>query len=198
MEDRRSKYQTKRATSDHSEYKLDIKFDITELDLICAYVVSDNKAINRTGINNIKRVFTMMDKTYYQDNPQAMARISFIMKGLDARLVKNLQGRDMIIRDIMGGMGLGSQIPVMPELSFTEVEWINSNMVNILKYSYLQAESAKAIDLFTKLNSSDFSTRGAVAEELDQLVKRVQTNIRRSKIETTESIRFSLKRIASS
>ena len=193
MEDRRSKYQPKRATPNQSDYKLDIKFDITELDLLCAYVVSDNRSINRTGINNIKRVFDMMNMDFYKDNPQSMNRVHFIMKGAEARLVKNLQGRDLIIRDILGGMGVGLEVPALRELSNTEIQWINNNVSSILKYSYLQAESASAIDLFTKLNSSDYSTRGKVAESLEELVGRIQTNIRRSKIENAESIRFSLR-----
>lgn len=193
MEDRRAKYQTRRNTPEPSEYNLDVKFDITELDLMCAYVTSDNRSISRTGVNNIKRVFNMMNLDHYKDNPQAMNRINFIMKGVEARTTKNLVGHDLIVKEILGGMGTGLEMPPIRELSNTEIEWVNNNISSILKYSYLQSESVLAIDLFSKLNSSDYGTRGNIAERIEELIGRVQTNIRRSKIENSESVRFSLR-----
>ena len=193
MEDRRAKYQQRRNTPEPSEYRLDVKFDITELDLMCSYVTSENRMINRTGVNNIKRVFTMMDMDQYRDNPQAMNRINFIMKGIEARSTKNLVNHDLIIKDILGGMGANQQMLDLKELSNTEVQWVNNEISSILKYSYLQSESRSAIDLFSKLNSSDYGSRGKIALDIEDMIGRIQNNIRRSKVESSESIRFSLR-----
>ena len=58
MEDRRNKYLKENISSQSNNYnfKIDLKFDITELDLMCAYIVSNNRSIRRGNIINLKNV----------------------------------------------------------------------------------------------------------------------------------------------
>ena len=193
MEDRRNKYLKENISSQSNNYnfKIDLKFDITELDLMCAYIVSNNRSIRRGNIINLKNVFNIMNMDIFGNDQECLARIDFINKGIDARLNKNLVSSDMILRDITGGLGVGNAFSFR-ELNNTEIAWVNDNMSNILKYAHFQVEADPGLALLTKLKSSDYASRGQVVQELEQWVANLQNKIRRSRSDNLEDLTFSL------
>ena len=194
MEDRRSRYMISQRNEKQQygeNFKLNLKFDITELDLMCAYIVSNNRSIRRTNIINMRNVLSIMDMSAYSNDPECLSRIDFINKGIDARINKNLMTSDMIIRDITGGMGSGNYV-TLKELNNTEVEWINTNMSEILKYAHFQVEAESGLALLTQLKSSDYGSRGKVVSDLEDWVVRVQNKLRKSKADNAEDLTFSL------
>jgi hypothetical protein len=78
MENRRQKY-TKDPIK-NKDLKIDVKFDITELDLMCNYIISENKSIRRGHIINMRNLFLIMDMAPYANDQERMSRINFIMK----------------------------------------------------------------------------------------------------------------------
>ena len=191
MEDRHLKYIKNDRTNRSLEGKLDIKFDIVELSLICSYVISENKAIHYGGLNNVRHMMEIINLDVYKDNPTALSKIAFINKALNARLEKNLVGRDLILRDIAGGMG-ANNLETYPEISKTEIDWVNQSISEILKYSHIQVEAGGGIDILTRLESSNFSSRAMVIKELEAWVTNVQNKLRRNSIESAEDLTFSL------
>lgn len=193
MEDRRGKYvkNNTQQNNQNSSFKIDLKFDITELDLMCAYIVSSNRSIHRGNIINLRNVFNIMNMSVFGNDQECLSRIEFINKGINARLNKNLTSSDMILREIAGGLGTGNVSPFR-ELNNTEVNWVNENMSNILKYAHFQVEADPGLALLTQLKSSDYSSRGQVVQELEQWVSGLQNKIRRSKSDELEDLTFSL------
>ena len=194
MEDRRDRY-TKNSNypnSQKSDFKIDLKFDITELDLMCDYIVSSNKSIRRSNVINMRNVFNMMNMSIFSNDQECLTRIDFIRKGIDARLNKNLTSGDMILRDITGGLGAGNASDGIRELNNTEIEWVNENMSNILKYAHFQVEADPGLALLTRLKSSDYASREQVVQELEVWVANLQNKIRKSKAENMDDLTFSL------
>ena len=132
--DRRAKYSSNKSNTEN--IRIDIKFDITELDLMCAYIVSENRLIHRGNIINLRNVLDICNMSVYGNDQECLNRINFIRKGIEARLVKNLSNSYMIIRDITGGMGNTSNMS-FKELNNTEVDWVNQSMSEIIKYSHI-------------------------------------------------------------
>ena len=189
MEDRRYKYQQHKIQE--KQIKIDIKFDITELDLLCSYIVSDNKSIRRGNIVNLQKVLAISNIDAYGNDQECLNRLDFIRKGIEARLVKNLSNSYMIIRDITGGMGNTSNMS-FKELNNTEVDWVNQSMSEIIKYSYIEAQADTGLQLFTKLKSSDYTNRGNIVKEIEAWVVETQNLFRKAKVDNSEDLTFSL------
>ena len=189
MEDRASKYLKQSSPVTTSERKLTLQFDIVELDLICSYVASENRAITRSGLNNVSKVINMLNMHEYQNNPEALRKIEFIKKGIIARLEKNLQSKPLIIKDIMGGMGNG--MIEIREIDTSEIEWVNQNMTGILKSSYMKVDADKFMGLFSKIKTTKFGATDTV-QELESAITQLHNQMRRARVETTDSVVFSL------
>ena len=54
MMDRRQRYSNNPVKN--KNLKIDVKFDITELDLFCAYILSENHSIRRGNIINLRNL----------------------------------------------------------------------------------------------------------------------------------------------
>ena len=90
MEDRRLKYNNSLSPVKNKNLKIDVKFDITELDLMCSYIISENKSIRRGNIINLRNLFEIIDISNYMNDQERLLRIDFIKRGIEARLQYNL------------------------------------------------------------------------------------------------------------
>lgn len=191
MEDRRSKYNNSSLTGRSNGVSIDIKFDITELDLLCAYIVSDNRSIRRGNIIILKNVFDLMNMSVYGNDQESLQRIDFIRRGIEARLSKNLATGELILREITGGLGAKNQL-YFRELDRTEVEWVNKAASEIVKYADVQSMAEQGLSLLTKLKSSEYSDRGFIVKEIEEWNTRLQNLFRKSKVDNLEDLTFSL------
>ena len=76
-------------------------FDIKTLDFYCRYVISANQNIRVSGLNLVKELFDKVDPDSYGNDIERINRIEFIKRGLEARLVKKINNRDLIIQYII-------------------------------------------------------------------------------------------------
>ena len=133
MNDRRQKYVN---NISNQKQQLDIAFDITELDLMCQYIISENSSIHRNDVFNMKRLFSIINLNIYNNDTERLNRIDFINKGIEARLQYNLTTTDMILTHISGGFG-SVKNDSFKQLNRSEVEWVNSTISETLKYSLI-------------------------------------------------------------
>ena len=190
MENRRQRYGPGSPIKNQN-FVIDVKFDITELDLMCAYIVSENRNIHRGNIINMRNLFLTMNMDNYNGDQERLARIDFIMKGIDARLSHNLSSKNMILSQIAGGLG-GLRMDGLPELSNNEVQWVNNTVSETLKYSIIYNDVDKGLALLTKFKATDYINRGPIVNEIEQWVNAMQVKFRRAKADTAEDITFSL------
>ena len=71
--------------------KLKIKFDITTLDMIIAFIYKDSVLRTRKTLTNIKKLFDNIDPLMYEDNPYLKDRVWIIQKTLYCRLVEGFE-----------------------------------------------------------------------------------------------------------
>ena len=190
MDNRRQRYGPGSPIKNQN-FVIDVKFDITELDLMCAYIISENRNIHRGNIINMRNLFLTMNMDNYSGDQERLARIDFIMKGIDARLNHNLSNKNMILSQIAGGLG-GEKIDGLSELNNNEIQWVNRTVSETLKYSIIYNDVDNGIALLTKFKATDYINRGIIVGEIEQWVNALQVKFRRSKADTAEDITFSL------
>lgn len=190
MENRRQRYGPGSPIKNQN-FVIDVKFDITELDLMCAYIVSENRNIRRGNIINMRNLFLTINMDNYSGDQERLARIDFIMKGIDARLNHNLTNKNMILSQIAGGLG-GVRTEGLQELSNNEVQWVNNTVSETLKYAIIYNDVDKGIALLTEFKATDYIRRGTIVKKIEEWINSMQVKFRRSRADTAEDITFSL------
>lgn len=194
--ERRRKYKKQNNRYYNNENKIDINFDLSALNLMCSYALSENRNIKRSHLVNMRNLFDILNIDVYLNDVEKMKRITFIKKGLEARLDKNLKNASIILKYINGGLGEDEIIDSnnFTLLSTEELEWINETISESLKYSFMYNDMNKMLDLCTRFQAEDYKNRGAIVDEFEGFIKNVQTKMRRANPETVTDTVFSLKK----
>jgi hypothetical protein len=192
MEDRRQKYSTQiNNPVKNKDLKIDIKFDITELDIMCSYIISENRAIHRGNIINMRNLFLIIDMSNYVNDQERLARIEFINKGIEARLIYNLNTTDMIFSHICCGFGSENN-NCFRQLNNSEVEWVNKTISETLKYSIIYNDIDDGLALLIKFKATEYINRGPIVKDIENWINSMQVKFRRARSTNSEDIRFSL------
>ena len=189
MESRRDKYRNNPIKN--KDLKIDVNFDISTLDLMCSFIVSNNKNIRRGNIINMRNLFLIIDMNNYANDNERLSRIDFIKKGIEARLEYNLTDRNMILTHITGGIGIPID-DVFKEINNDELKWINQTISQTLKDSIIYNDVDRGLALFTKFKSTEYAYRGPIVKEIEQFINEMQVKFRRVKADDGSSMQFSL------
>lgn len=171
-----------------------LNFDLASLDMLCNYVISENRTIRRAQYINLKNVVEMLDMDKYVNDEEKYKRIIFIQRGLEARLDKNIQNRDMIIKYINGGLLDGNLIDTSAykPISNSELEYINEMVSGAIDFAFIYEQQDYAIDLWNRFKTADYRSIGQIAQEIEQHTARMNTSFRKSKAEKSTERAFSL------
>lgn len=147
-------------------------FDIKTLDFYCRYVVSSNQNIRVSGLNLVKELFSRVDPASYGNDVERVKRIEFIKRGLDARLVKKLNNRDMIIQYINGGILDEPLLDTsnMEEISDEVLAYLNEQAGELSKSYFVDGTYEKILQLATDLKNSNYTRRSDVVHQIQNLV----------------------------
>lgn len=191
MEDRRLKYNNSLSPVKNKNLKIDVKFDITELDLMCSYIISENKSIRRGNIINLRNLFEIIDISNYMNDQERLLRIDFIKRGIEARLQYNLTSTNMIFSHICGGFG--SQVTnTFDQLNNSEVDWVNRTVSETLKYSIIYNDIDEGLSILTRFKATDYANRGPIVQEIENWINNMQVKFRRARAKDSDEIMFSL------
>lgn len=175
--------------------KLPISFDIHSLNLMCAYVLSENRNIRRGHYINLRNVMDMLDMSKYANDPEKLKRITFIKRGLEAKIVKGLSNPIAIVKYINGGIIDDDIIDMenFTDLSNPEMEWINETISNTLSSTFIYDSAQRMIELYTQFLTAD-STRiselsAQIQAENFDLCNKFRQARRDSSLEKTFSLR---------
>lgn len=190
MESRRQRYI--RDPIKNKDLKIDVKFDITELDLMCNYIISENRSIRRGHIINMRNLFLIMDMDQYNNDQTRLSRIDFIIKGIEARLEYNITSSDMILTHISGGFGSNKDASGFRELSNYEVDWINQTISETLKYSVIYNDVDAGLALLTKFKATHYAERGPIVKDIEKWAASLNNKFRKARANKADDLTFSL------
>lgn len=170
------------------------KFDLTTLDLLCNYIITDNRNVRRANYVSLKNVIDTYDPDCYVNDSEKYKRVVFIQRGLQARLQENLQNRALIIKYINGGFMDGNMIDVdsYQPLSNSDLDGIGKMISESIEFGFVYQEGKKQLDLWTRFNNADFSSVGKIVEEIEQKTADLNTKFRKAKSVKSTERAFSL------
>lgn len=193
--ERRQKYTGQGRTAIKSDVKIDINFDLTVLNFMCSYVLSENRNIRRSQLINLRNLIDIIDINIYMNDSEKMARISFLKKALEGRLLKNLKNPDLIMKYVNGGIIDDNFIDPnnFSVLTSEEIDWINETISESLKYSFIYNDIDRMIDVCARFKAADYKSRGSIVNEIETLIVEMQTKFRRVRAESASEQMFSLR-----
>lgn len=192
---RRQKYVNQGRNVFKSDFrKVKINFDLNTLNLLCSYILSDNKNIRRGALINLRNLFEVIDIESYKNDMEKMKRITFIRKALEGRILKDLRDQTLIIKYVNGGLidNDSMDLKALTLLSNEELDWINKMVTESLKYSFLYNDIDRLLDVATRFKTSDYQSRGAIVQEIEALVVELQNKFRKVKVESNVESTFTL------
>ena len=176
--------------------KIDVNFDLTSLNLMCFYALSQNLSVKRSHLINLRNLFEIIDLDIYKSDPEKLKRIRFIKKALEARLEKNLRLPEIIIKYVNDGFMDENTLDINYEdfiLSSEELAWVNGTVSETLKYSFIYNDVDEFIDLLTRFKSSNYLSKGAIVKEIENMVDKIKSNFRRVATQSVSDQIFTLK-----
>ena len=192
---RRQRFSGHGRTAVRTNTKIPINFDLSSLDLMCSYILSENRNIKKGQYYNLRNLMEMLDMEKYINDQEKYKRVQFIKKGLEARLLKNLNNPITIIKYINGGIMDDNVIDMdnFINLSNSEIDWINETVSTSLSYAFIYMEADRAIELFTRFKASDYANISTIVQEIEFFIAEMNTKFRKAKVEKTTERVFSLK-----
>lgn len=174
--------------------KIPLNFDLSSLDLLCNFVLSENRNIRRMQFINLRNLMELIDMEKYISDQERYKRVLFIKKGLEARLEKNLNDKLMIMKFINGGFLDSDIIDIsnFKDMNNAEIDWINETVSSALKYSFIYERSDTMIDLWQRFKSSDYRSVSGIVSEIEGATAELNTLFRKAKAETVSERAFSL------
>ena len=198
---RRMKYNSRGHTVNKSNVKLNMNFNISTLEIMASYSVSENRNIRRSQLMQMRNLFAMLDENLYIVDHNKNRYFNFIIKALEGRLEKNIKDLDILDKFINGGFieddseNSEEQIHIsqLKILSNPEVEWVASTISESLKYSYINNDMNELYELLVKFRASDYSSRGEIVRLIEDEIVKVNNLFRKAKSEQSQEVTFSLK-----
>ena len=192
--ERRSRYDVK-GPSFAKDKQLNLNLDIRTLDIMCKSLVTDNQAIRRGQLINLRNLIYLINPENYVNDTEKVKRVNFIKKGIEARLINNLTDPYMILTHINGGI-LDDSIINLDEfrgLTGAEIQWMNDMVSEALRFTHVYNNVDHLYDLCSRIKASDYSSKAAIVQEFEKTINNIQNDFRRSKNENSTEIMFSLR-----
>ena len=178
-----------------TQKKLPINFDLSSLDLMCTYVLSNNRNIKRGHYINLRNVMEMHYMSKYVNDQDKLDRITFIKRGIEGKIVKGLSNPLAIIKYINGGIIDDNIIDMnqFQDLSNNEIDWINETISNTLSSNFIYESAPKLIDLLTAFMTADSRQISDLSQQIQAEIASLNSSFRQCRRDSAMDRVFSLK-----
>lgn len=175
--------------------KLPINFDLNSLNLMCTYVLSENRNIKRGQYINLRNLMELLDMEKYINDQERYKRVIFIKKALEGRLVKGLNDPVTIIKYTNGGLLETDIIDInnFTGMSNSEIDWINETVSNTLSSSFLYENAPEGIDILTRFLAAEAKDISSTFLEAKEWIRKMNNEFRKNEVTLSSDQMFSLK-----
>ena len=193
--ERRNKYGGQGSTIVKSGKLLDLNLDVRTLDIMCKCLVTNNQAIRRGQLINLRNLIYMLNPEHFVNDYEKTKRIRFIKRAIDARLNENLSDPYMILSYVYGGI-LDDGVVNLDEfkgLTGAEINWVNNMVSEALKFSHVYVNVDTLLDICTRIKTLDYGSKAEVVAEFETIINNIQNDFRRSRNENQTEQMFTLR-----
>ena len=170
------------------------KLSYVLLDLICSYLISDNRNIRTKGYSNIETLISLINPEDYKSESD-IERIDFIKFGLDARirygLINGKQVKDYIFSNDVNHAG-NYNINIQ-EMSNKDVTYVDETVSNLLDSASFAAY-IHSFDSFGKeFDNANSYQKKQIIDKWKEQISICSTMIRNNKVDKAEEEFVSLR-----
>ena len=178
--------------------KIPIKFDLSMLNMFIGYLFKKSVQITRKSLMNMKRLFDVIDESIYENNDAMEARIEFINKALEAKLIKGFELDDVIINYCKSdtydkeNQDIINNIQLYTRINYEEIKYINKCIEDRLQYYYLYYYKDAIYETIERLDSGDYKSFYEINNKLTSICTSLINQVRNSKsIDTVDQFSLS-------
>ena len=178
--------------------KIPIKFDLSMLNMFIGYLFKKSVQITRKSLMNMKRLFDVIDESIYENNDAMEARIEFINKALEAKLIKGFELDDVIINYCKSdtydkeNQDIINNIQLYTRINYEEIKYINKCIEDRLQYYYLYYYKDAIYETIERLDSGDYKSFYEINNKLTSICTELINRVRSSKsLDTVEQFSLS-------
>jgi len=159
--------------------------DLSTFNIFCRYVISSSAHLRMNHLMNLKKLINGLDINTYNNDPDKIKRIEFIRRGLEARITYNLTDHDMIMNHIRSGLDFDIDFIDLNDFELTadEILWVHNLVTESLKYFFVYSAADELLDIGTRIKSSDYSHRGDIIKEFEEMIDNAKNNFRKANTE---------------
>ena len=173
-----------------------LNLNILMYDIFCRYILQPINFVKMEHLVNLRKLISIIDTSTYENEPDKIMRVKFILKGLEARLDNNINDRDLVLSYINGGLDF--QVSFLDynklDLSRDEILYIHKLVSETLQYKFMYEKVDEFQEIITRFKTSDYETRGNIVKEFEGLIDECKTEFRHAKVnDNSTEMTFSLK-----
>ena len=176
---------------------LKIKFNVTTLDMVIAFIYKDSVLRTRKTLSNILKLFTTLDMSIYNDNPELTNRIWIIIKSLNGKLNQGFENDEFIIQYCLDAPDcddykadlikmIGSK-----KITHDESKHLIKKLDDTLEFGYTVTIKDVMMQILNTIDDGDFKSYLSVSNDLYDIATSV-INIKRSTSSLSSDQTFSL------
>ena len=169
-------------------------FDYNTLSLFVAFLMCDSKEIKRSDFIRLKDLVSLMDRNVYKTDPKRENLVKMIDKGLEARIDKRLNNKQLVLSYMKGGVLESTEAEGLEEfsnLTKNEIEYVNESVSNALNCAVMQNEMQALKKITTEYDMGDYSNKVAMTNSVEEYVARLHNNFRKNKPTESSTDSFS-------
>lgn len=184
----------RRSRSSEPVRELTQKLSYVILDLICSYLVSENRNIKMKGYKTVKELFSIINPNDYKSDAD-IERIDFIRFALDARLKYGLMDSKKVMDYIISKdiIHAGIYNINIQEMSNQDVEYVNNMMTSLLDSATFSAYIHKFADISRDFDNASAYEKTAIVNNWKDMISNCNNHIRNNKVINSEQEFVSLR-----
>ena len=170
--------------------------DLMTYTTFCRYILQPHSMVKMEHLVNLRKLMSIIDYSTYENDPEKVRRVNFILKGLEARLDNNINDTQLILNYINGGIDFEIDFIDYDNLYLTkyEVLFVHNLVTETIQYRFIYSAIDDMQELCTRFKTSDYSTRGSIVQEFEALVDNMKNEFRKAKTENNiTEMTFSLR-----
>jgi hypothetical protein len=177
---------------------LQIKFDLTTLNMVIAFIYKDSVLRTRKTLHNILKLFNSLDMSVYEKNPYQQDRIWIIKRTLEAKLNQGYDSNPEFLMQLLkddincpeSAKLIIDDIPLM-KISHEESKYLIKKLDDTLEFGYVVTVKDVMRQILDNIDNGDFKSYKAVQEDLYNISTAI-INIKRNALSMGSDQTFSL------
>jgi hypothetical protein len=190
-----SKNNTLTSTSLDKKKKISLVLDIGTFDIFCRYILQNHVFVKMEHLVNLRKLMYMLDPSTYENDPEKVKRVNFILRGLEGRLDEAINDRDIVLNYINGGLTYALDFIDYNKLDLSkdEILYIHKLVSETLQFEFVYNYIDEYQDILTRFKTCDFMNRGPIVQEFESLIDRTKNSYRHSRVnDNATDMTFSL------